>query len=148
MQRSGARRGTENGWGELMARTQAGDQPAYHQLLTQITPYVRSIAARYHRVAEDVEDTVQDILLSIHAIRQTYDPTRPFAPWLATIAERRALDRLRKRLRNARRETPLEPDHETFAATPANSEGGLEAAELARAMEHLPPGQRQALELL
>jgi RNA polymerase sigma-70 factor (ECF subfamily) len=148
MQRSGARRGTENGWGELMARTQAGDQPAYHQLLTEITPYVRSIAAKYHRVAEDVEDTVQDILLSIHAIRQTYDPTRPFAPWLATIAERRALDRLRKRLRNARRETPLEPDHETFAATPANSEGGLEAAELARAMEHLPPGQRQALELL
>jgi RNA polymerase sigma-70 factor (ECF subfamily) len=148
MQRPGARRGAANGWGELMARTQAGDQPAYHQLLTEITPYVRSIAAKYHRVAEDVEDTVQDILLSIHSIRQTYDPTRPFAPWLATIAERRALDRLRKRMRNAKRETPLEPDHETFAATPANTEGGLEAEELSRALERLPPGQRQALELL
>lgn len=148
MQRTGARGGTGNGWGELMARSQAGDARAYHQLLSEITPYVRSIAAKYHRVAEDVEDTVQDILLSIHAIRQTYDPTRPFAPWLATIAERRALDKLRKRLRTGRRETPLEPEHETFAATPANSEGGLEAEELARALKDLPPGQRQALELL
>ncbi len=148
MRRTGARRGAEDGWGALMARTQAGDQRAYHRLLTEITPYVRSIAAKYHRMAEDVEDTVQDILLSIHAIRQTYDPTRPFAPWLATIAERRALDRLRKRLRNAKREAPLEADHETYAAAPANSEGGLEAEELNRALATLPPGQRQALELL
>src|SRR5438128_2666343 len=116
MSRPSARSETGNGWGDLMARTQAGDQAAYRRLLTEITPYVRSIASRYHRQREDVEDTVQDILLSVHSIRQTYDPSRPFGPWLATIADRRALDRLRKRLRSAGRETALEPDHETFAA--------------------------------
>jgi RNA polymerase sigma-70 factor (ECF subfamily) len=143
---SGSRMG---GWGRLMARAQTGDQAAYHRLLTEITPYVRSIAAKYHRQREDVEDAVQDVLLSIHAIRQTYDPARPFGPWLATIATRRALDRLRKRMRSAGRETVLDPDHETFVAPPTNSEtSGLEAEELAQALEKLPPGQRQALELL
>jgi RNA polymerase sigma-70 factor (ECF subfamily) len=136
-------------WGALMARAQAGDQAAYRQLLIEITPYVRSIAARYHRLREDVEDAVQDILMSVHAIRHTYDPGRPFGPWLATIADRRALDRLRKRLRGAGREIALGPEHETFAAAPANSEvAGLEADELARAIARLPPGQRRALELL
>ena len=136
-------------WAVLMAQAQAGDRAAYHRLLTEVTPYVRSIAARYHRTREDVEDAVQDILLSVHTIRHTYDPGRPFGPWLATIADRRALDRLRKRLRSAGRETALEPDHETFATEPTNGESaGLEAEELARALERLPPGQRQALELL
>ncbi len=92
---------------------------------------------------------MQDVLLSIHAIRHTYDPERPFGPWLATIADRRALDRLRRRLRTAGRETALGPEHETFAEAPANSEAaGLEAEELTRALAQLPPGQRQALELL
>jgi RNA polymerase sigma factor (sigma-70 family) len=149
MHEPGGRLETTSAWSALMARAQAGDQAAYRQLLTEITPYVRSIAARYHRAREDVEDAVQDILLSVHVIRHTYDPGRPFGPWLATIADRRALDRLRKRLRGAGRETALGPEHETFAAAPANSEAaGLEAEELARALERLPPGQRQALELL
>ena len=140
---------TAGGWAALMARAQNGDQVAYRQLLTEITPYVRAIASRYHRMREDVEDAVQDVLLSVHAIRHSYDPGRPFGPWLATIANRRALDRLRKRLRSAGRETALGPEHETFATAPANSEvAGLEAEELARALERLPPGQRQALELL
>ncbi len=144
-----ARAQTDSSWGALMARAQGGDQAAYRQLLTEATPYVRSIAARYHRTREDVEDAVQDILLAIHTIRHTYDPSRPFGPWLATIADRRAVDRLRKRLRGAGRETPLGPEHETFAAAPANYEvAGLEAEELAAALQRLPPGQRQALELL
>ena len=140
---------TARGWGALMASAQTGDQAAYRQLLTEITPYVRSIASRYHRVREDIEDAVQDVLLSVHAIRHSYDPSRPFGPWLATVADRRALDRLRKRLRTAGRETTLAPEHETFVADTANNESaGLEAEELARALERLPPGQRQALELL
>jgi RNA polymerase sigma-70 factor (ECF subfamily) len=139
----------DDGWAALMARAQTGDRAAYHRLLTEITPYVRSIATRYHRTREDVEDAVQDVLLSIHTIRHTYDPTRPFGPWLATIADRRALDRLRKRLRSAGRETPLEPSHETFMTEATNNDlAGLEAEELARALARLPPGQRQALELL
>ncbi len=43
----------------------------------------------------DVEDVVQDILLTLHAIRHTYDPSRPFKPWLVAVARRRIVDRLR-----------------------------------------------------
>src|SRR5258708_4022533 len=97
MRRATGEPDTTRGWAALMAHAQAGDQAAYRQLLTEITPSVRSIAARYPRVREDVEDAVQDVLLSVHAIRHSYDPSRPFGPWLATIADRRALDRLRRR---------------------------------------------------
>lgn len=45
-------------WRELMARAQSGDGPAYHQLLIKVTPYLRHMAARYHRSAHDIEDTV------------------------------------------------------------------------------------------
>src|SRR6516165_7888891 len=83
-------------WSILMARAQEGDGAAYHRLLQEITPYLRSLAARRYRDANDTEDAVQDVLLTIHSIRQTYDPTRPFAPWLVAIANRRFIDRLRR----------------------------------------------------
>lgn len=132
-----------------MARAQAGDRDAYHRLLTGITPYVRALAARHHRRNADIEDTTQDILLTVHAVRHTYDPTRPFAPWLAAIARRRIIDRLRSHGRTRSRETALAPEHETFAAPAANlgeSKGDPQA--LRRAMKHLPDGQRQAITML
>ena len=46
-----------------------------------------------------MEDAVQDVLMTVHSIRQTYDPNRPFGPWLVTIAHRRVVDRLRRTTR-------------------------------------------------
>jgi len=83
-------------WAILMAHAQDGDRSAYQRLLREITPYLRSLAARRHRDPSDVEDAVQDILLTVHAIRHTFDPTRPFGAWLVTIANRRFIDRLRQ----------------------------------------------------
>jgi len=53
-------------WSILMARAQDGDGAAYHRLLQDIVPYLRSLAARRHRDPNDAEDAVQDILLTIH----------------------------------------------------------------------------------
>ena len=39
--------------------------------------------------------------MTLHAIRHTYDPARPFKPWLAGIARNRLLDRRRGRARIA-----------------------------------------------
>ena len=74
-------------WSILMAHGQAGDQEAYRRLLEEITPYVRSLAVKSHRDPTDIEDSVQDVLLTVHAVRHTYDPTRPFGPWLVAIAQ-------------------------------------------------------------
>ncbi|MEO8346923.1 MAG: RNA polymerase subunit sigma, partial [Betaproteobacteria bacterium] len=51
-------------WSILMAHAQAGDQAAYGRLLEEIAPYVRSLAARCHRDLSDIEDSVQDVLLT------------------------------------------------------------------------------------
>lgn len=136
-------------WSSLMAQAQDGDRHAYRRLLTQIAPYLRSFAARSHRNPSDVEDTVQDILLTVHAIRHTYDPTRPFAPWLAAIAKRRIVDRLRRQGRAGAREVTLGAEHETFAAPEANlHEKAWDHRALRQAVASLPTGQRQAVSLL
>jgi RNA polymerase sigma factor (sigma-70 family) len=101
-----------------------------------------------HRDPNDVEDAVQDILLTIHSIRQTYDPARPFGPWLVTIANRRFIDRLRRQGRVRAQETPLTTEHETFSEARANQEESTGRRELEGAIDNLPPRQRQAIRLL
>ncbi len=136
-------------WSGLMAAAQDGDRHAYHRLLVEVTPYLRQIARRRLRNPTDIEDAVQDVLLTIHSVRQTYDPTRPFGPWLATIADRRVLDLCRKLQRRGPREDALGPEHETFNAVPANVyPDALLNRDIARALGDLPEGQRRAVELV
>ena len=137
-------------WSLLMAHAQAGDRAAYRRLLEEIAPYIRSIAARSHRDRCDVEDTLQDVLLTVHSVRHTYDPTRPFGPWLVAIVNRRIVDRLRRQGRVNAHETALnEDDDETFVAPETNRDEATSAAQTLReAVGRLPPGQRQAVELL
>ena len=65
----------------LMHAAQEGDSAAYRELLQTVTPYIRRIVAHRRGFAgrEDVEDLVQDILLSLHAAGATYDRRRPFS---------------------------------------------------------------------
>ena len=46
--------------------------------------------------AEEIEDLVQDILLSIHAVRATFDPKRALMPWVSTIAHSRITEGARR----------------------------------------------------
>jgi RNA polymerase sigma-70 factor (ECF subfamily) len=139
------------GLGELMRRAQAGDGRAYGELLRLVTPRLRQAVQRRRRLQScDVEDLVQDILLSLHAARATYDPARPFMPWLMAIARNRIADGARRYARRAANEVVSDDLPETFAGAGANmlieSYGDGEA--LARAMADLPPGQRRAVELM
>lgn len=146
---SGARAGDAAAWSALMARAQDGDRNAYRRLLEEITPYLRSLAARHGGLSGEAEDTVQDILLTLHAARQTYDPRRPFGPWLLAIARRRIADRLRHLGRRAAAETALEPKHETISAPGPNLYALLSGRRgLREAIDRLPAGQRQAVLLL
>ncbi len=136
-------------WSILMARAQDGDAEAYRRLLVAIAPYLQSLARRHHRNPGDVEDTVQDVLLTVHAIRHTYDPHRPFGPWLVAIAKRRIIDRLRGQGRTRAREVALDREHETFCAPETNlGEADWNKRVLSDAIERLPPGQREAVRLL
>lgn len=137
-------------WAVFMREAQEGDRAAYRRLLVAITPYTRAMASRFLRgTPQDVEDAVQDILMTLHAIRHTYDPARPFKPWLAGIARHRLLERLRGRGKIGVREIQLGPEHETFAAVDPNGDGhALDVGAMQAAVRALPAGQRQAIELL
>ncbi len=135
-------------WAALMVLAQGGDGAAYRSLLVGVTPYLRAIASRAHRNPSDAEDTVQDVLLTLHAVRHTYDASRPFKPWLAGIARHRVIDRLRALGRASTREVALELEHEAFPAAETNEILSFEAQDLHAAIRALPPGQRQAVTLL
>ncbi len=135
-------------WAALMVLAQGGDGVAYRNLLVGITPYLRAIASRAHRNPSDAEDTVQDVLLTLHAVRHTYDACRPFKPWLAGIARHRVIDRLRALGRASAKEVTLELEHEAFPAAETNETLSFEVRDLQAAIRALPPGQRQAVTLL
>lgn len=140
-------------WRGWMQAAQAGDQAAYRRLLAEVAPWIRATAIAMLRDRTEAEDAVQDALLTLHQVRHTFDPTRPFKPWLATVARRRILDRMDGVRRRASRHAPIEAAEHVAGETsgsdaPNQHAKGLEAEELRSAIATLPPGQRQALELL
>jgi RNA polymerase sigma factor (sigma-70 family) len=136
----------------LMRSAQDGDGSAYAALLREITPWLRQMMRHQRRFLQpqDIEDLVQDVLLSLHAVRATYDPKRPFLPWLAAIARNRLADSARRYVRRAANEVAAEKLPVTFpderAKRPMDAYGDPEA--LRHAIESLPRGQRRAVELL
>jgi RNA polymerase sigma-70 factor (ECF subfamily) len=136
-------------WSRLMAQAQDGNRDAYRKLLEGMTPYLRSLAGRCFKEAADVEDAVQDVLLTVHMVRHAYDPARPFGPWLVAIANRRIIDRLRRDTRRRAREVVLSADHETFADPETNlHKETLDEVALGHAIQQLPPDQRQTITML
>jgi RNA polymerase sigma factor (sigma-70 family) len=136
----------------LMQAAQAGDARAYVQLLQEIAPRLRRIVHGQRRFLkiEDIEDLVQDVLLSLHAVRATYDPQRPFMPWLLAIARNRLADGARRYARRAAREVQVENLPVTFSDDGTNTEREVyrDPQALRQAIQGLPRGQRAAIEML
>lgn len=134
-----------------MLRAQDGDQDAYCRLLKAIVPVIRAMARR--KIYQDdalLEDVVQDVLLTVHRVRQTYDPDCAFLPWLSAIVSARAIDALRARGRRQRWEVL---DEEAVFAHPdgavAEAHGRLAAhRQLDRLLSRLPDRQRRMVELV
>ena len=147
----GARMVLEEELAGLMVSAQRGDAAAYRALLKACLPVVSAIARAQGVRGEAVDDVVQDTLMTVHRARASYDPARPFMPWLRAITQRRAIDRLRRAGRRPREvNDPLAYEAEVDPG-PAPGQG-LEARDravaLARAVASLPEGQRQAVEQL
>ena len=136
----------------LMQAAQNGDGNAYLLLLSEVTPLLRRVVHGQRRFLQpaDVEDIVQDILVSLHSVRATYDPNRPFLPWLLAIARNRIMDAARRYGRREANELSVAEYPETFlddrTNTPDDTYGDPEA--LKGALAQLPRGQREAVEML
>ena len=96
--------------------------------------------------AEDGDDAAQDAFLSALDRLETYDPSRPFGPWLLRIASNAAIDLVRRR--TVRTALPLEPYVASGGPGPAEvTEAADIRRELTAALAQLPERQRAAVTL-
>ncbi len=79
----------------LMRQAQSGDNCAYADLLRETVIFLRPFLKQKLNIESEVDDLLQEILLSIHKARHTYDGLRPYRPWVYAIAKFRLLDHLR-----------------------------------------------------
>jgi RNA polymerase sigma-70 factor (ECF subfamily) len=135
-----------------MAAAQAGDSAAYQALLRDCIPIIKNVARRRGVSADRIDDVVQDVLLTVHRARQTYDPSRSFTAWLCVIADRRAIDLLRRTRRQDVREVHAPLAFESHADQAADPALGLVHADVtrtvSRALASLPTRQREAVQHL
>ncbi len=136
-------------WREWMAAAQRGDALAYERLLEELLPFVRGLVRA--RIGDDAnaEDVMQEVLLSIHTARHTFQAGRELEPWVRTIARNAVIDALRRRTRQRARDGGV--DAADLAEDP-NARASAEAEplprSLERALEALPTVQREAVMLL
>jgi len=125
----------------LMAMAQRGDREAYAALLGACQSWLRRYFAR--RIGpSQLDDLIQETLFSLHRKLASYDPSRPFLPWLAAIARYRWVDHLRKIYRAD--ETELSDNVAAASDEPAiNARLSLESL-----FTRLPPAQARAIELV
>lgn len=142
-----------------MRATQSGDSDAYGQLLRALVPWLRQYIRNQRRFLQvaDIEDLVQEVLLSLHAVRRTYDPARPFVPWMLAITSNRLADAARLYARRSAREAPVDghdglesTDDVTSRGASTNTEedGWVDEQALQQAIRALPASQRAAINLL
>ena len=128
-------------WRDLMLAAQAGDAAAYRRLLVEAGSWLRTYYAR-RLPASMVDDAAQEVLLAVHTKRHTYDPAKPFGPWLAAIARYKWIDRLR-----AMKDALTEELPENIAVRD-HGEAIQNASVLERLLGRIKPAQANAIRLV
>jgi RNA polymerase sigma-70 factor (ECF subfamily) len=131
-------------WAALLRQANAGDAAAYDAVLRDFAQALRGLVrrtlARAGREA-DTEDVVQEILIAVHLKRQTWDESRPVAPWLFAIARYKMIDALRRR--GGRVELPVEDFTDVLAAEDGPEPG--RDSDVERSLATLPARQREVV---
>lgn len=136
----------------LMSDLASGKQDAIGLLYARYAPTVLGMAAQALGTPT-AEDIVQEVFLAVWKNAPTFDPKRgAVRPWLLQIAHYRIANELRRRRRHP--QVQADPDGEQLASVPEPGPGQSEEvwnayrhSALRRALEELPPPQRQALGL-
>jgi RNA polymerase sigma-70 factor (ECF subfamily) len=121
-----------------------GNSAAFGRIVSRYQEPVFNLCGRY-LLAADAEDAAQETFIRAFVHREKFDPARPVLPWLFTIARRLCIDRLR-----ARKVGPTAKSEEVVvadSAAPVDDVLGAreELAIVAKAVEALPEGQREAI---
>jgi RNA polymerase sigma-70 factor (ECF subfamily) len=131
----------------LMRRSLTGDQRAYASLLHETTRLLRPFLAKRLSIANEVDDLMQEILLSIHKARHTYDGNRPYKPWVYAIAKFRLQDHLRVHYSDQLRHALDFGELEDYLHDPV-TESVMSYESISGEVERLPEKQATILRLL
>lgn len=135
---------------EWVRRAQAGEDEAFARLMEALAPAVYRLAVRYLGDAVEAEDVVQETFFRAYMSLWTVDPARPFWPWLATIAVRLCIDRLRRRREHTSLDTLPYAGIWFADVSSTPEEATLQAERLARIRRlvgQLPPRERAVVVL-
>jgi RNA polymerase sigma-70 factor (ECF subfamily) len=135
---------------ELARRCRRGDPAAWRALVERFTPLVYRLAARMLRDGAEAEDVSQEVFLRMHRSFDSYDPTRPLAPWVARTTYNACLRRLEAAPRRAiiEGEDRLLAVPDDRARSPEEHAAAGEATALVlRALGDLPAQDRALLDL-
>ena len=137
-----ARKAAGFDWEAAMEASLAGDSAAYRRLLEEAGRWLRRYFAR--RLSPDmIDDAVQEALTALHLKRATFEPGRPFLPWLAAIARFKGVDCLRVAGRT-RGEELSENDH----GIASHESAALSGIVMATLFERLRRPQAEAIRLV
>jgi RNA polymerase sigma-70 factor (ECF subfamily) len=131
----------------LLERISAGDQAAVKECMDVYGGLVWSLARRFNYNVADAEDATQEIFLEIWKSASRYNAEMGSEPvFVATIARRRLIDRMRADKRRPRTEE-FDEELTISDAFEAPDSGALavETAIAARALAQLGEGEREVL---
>jgi RNA polymerase sigma-70 factor, ECF subfamily len=132
----------------LLKRVANGDSGAVKEVMDQFGGLVWSLARRSCYNPADAEDATQEIFLDIWKSASRYDESKGSETlFVAMIARRRLIDRIRRQGREPYMEDVDAPGLELPTRTDSESETFTEAALAAKAVATLKPAQQRVLEL-
>jgi RNA polymerase sigma-70 factor (ECF subfamily) len=128
---------------DLARQSQGGDLAAFEELVRRYENRIYSFVFQSCGHEADAREVTQDTFVRAFEAIAQFDPRRPFAAWLFTIARRKGIDCFRARIPSSGESAPEESDADDPAELLARRE---EAQDLwRRARASLPDGQFQAL---
>jgi len=132
----------------LVARVAAGDDSALASLYDRFASLVHGIAFRVTCERGLAEEVVQDVFTALWQRPGAFDPERgSVRTWLATLAHRRAVDRVRASERARRRDLASATTDVADVDVAAEGEAADVSARLWAAVDTLPDDQRDAVRL-
>jgi RNA polymerase sigma-70 factor (ECF subfamily) len=132
----------------LLLRIADGDPAAVQACLQQYGGLVWSLARRYLGNAPETEDAVQEVFIELWKSAGRFDPSKSSEQsFVAMIARRRVIDRLRRRGRRLDLDTIDDEGPEPPTDEHVGIERTTEARLAAESFAELPPDRRRVLEL-
>ena len=133
----------------LLARVARGDREAFAELYDRVAPVVAGIARAVVRDPAQAEEVAQEVLLEVWRTAPRHDPSRGSArTWVATVAHRRAVDRVRREQAGRDRDARVAATRPEQAPSPSGAVlDGFDRERVRRALDGLTPLQREAVTL-